>query len=70
MNVQHWCAPNDVNGNPRRLFVVFDDQGNIARIVDEGYRGEPADIRALVHLPSVRITATEYRNLIKRGEHS
>ena len=32
-------AKNDTNGNPRRCYVVFDNQGNKIGACDEGYRG-------------------------------
>ncbi len=35
-------APNDVNGNPRRVYVVFNEDGTIAHAVDEGYAGSGA----------------------------
>jgi hypothetical protein len=36
----HLCADNDVNGNPRRCFVVTDHQGRHVETLDEGYSGE------------------------------
>ena len=39
MTVINMCAPNDVNGNPRRLFVVLDEEG-VQWIIDEGYAGD------------------------------
>ena len=35
-------AGHDSNGNPRRVYVVFDSEGYIVRAVDEGYRGRAA----------------------------
>lgn len=35
----HLAAPNDPNGNPRRVYVVFDQDGDVIDAVDEGYRG-------------------------------
>lgn len=33
-------AGNDTNGNPRRVFVVFDEHGSIYDAIDEGYAGD------------------------------
>ena len=40
----HACAPNDSNGNPRRLYVgFFENQGIETTLVwDEGYSGHHA----------------------------
>jgi hypothetical protein len=32
-------AGNDSNGNPRRIYVVFDSTGKIVDAIDEGYSG-------------------------------
>lgn len=66
MIVQQWRAQNDVNGNPRRVFVLFDDSGSIAGAIDEGYTSEPTELRGFAHLPAVRITATEYKQLLRQ----
>ena len=51
----HFCAKNDVNGNPRRVYVLMDDQigpdGDYRKLAawDEGYLGYnavPGDFRA------------------------
>jgi hypothetical protein len=45
MYFQHLCADNDVNGNPRRLYVLVDDDRPVpTRIAawDEGYLGSDA----------------------------
>lgn len=39
-------ARNDANGNPQRVFVVLDEQGEIVAAVDEGYDGRNALARA------------------------
>ena len=35
------AASNDTNGNPRRVFVLFNDNGEIKEVIDEGYSGDP-----------------------------
>lgn len=62
---QHCRATNDVNGNPRRCYVVYDRRGNIADVIDEGYQGLPAQLRAVVQLASVNITPSDYRALVR-----
>lgn len=62
---QHWKAPHDANGNPRRVFVVFDEQGDIYDAIDEGYSGRPAPLAKLGELPNVRVTADEYREVLR-----
>ena len=38
----HLNAGNDKNGNPRRLYVIFDADANAVAVVDEGYQGKGA----------------------------
>jgi len=40
VTVTHLCADNDVNGNPRRCFIVIDRAGRLVEVLDEGYVGE------------------------------
>jgi hypothetical protein len=40
-SVQRYCARNDTNGNPRRVFVIRDEAGVIVATADEGYAGRP-----------------------------
>jgi hypothetical protein len=42
MNAIKLNAGNDRNGNPRRVFVVLDESGNIIEAIDEEYRGTAA----------------------------
>jgi len=62
---QHLNAGNDTNGNPRRVFVLYDAQGDIVRTIDEGYRGTPSECRGLVQLPGFGIKPAEYRALLR-----
>lgn len=68
---QHLRAPNDRNGNPRRLYVFYktdedgDTQGyaSLVRVHDEGYAGRPLHLlEGAIELPSVGISASEYRD--------
>ncbi len=65
---QNLRAPNDTNGNPRRLWVIYNTEtGEIVSVRDEGYRGRPdrTAMAELVELPSVEIAASEYRAWVR-----
>lgn len=61
----HLRAKNDPNGNPRRVFVGYNEWGHIVEITDEGYAGRPKWLRDMnargVWETSSEITVTEYR---------
>jgi hypothetical protein len=38
----HYCASNDVNGNPQRLYALIDDNEDILAVWDESYMGHDA----------------------------
>ena len=69
--VQHVCAPNDRNGNPRRCYVLYDvgqknddpalPYADVQAVEDEGYSGEPKEWRRYAHLPAVSVAPAEYR---------
>ena len=41
-NILHFCATNDSYGNPRRLYVLSDEDGSFLAAWDEGYYGSDA----------------------------
>lgn len=60
------CAPNDVNGNPKRAWVIFETGGRVSAFVNEGYRGRGALLDALGTVPDgsdlrVKVSAGELR---------
>lgn len=60
---QHMKAKNDANGNPRRLFMVYEGRDFYA--IDEGYSGRPKFlVDGYIELVPVNITAREYRDLL------
>lgn len=67
----HLAAPNDANGNSRRVYVVFDDEADVIAVVDEGYRGtgalKDAGFEGIHVSGKFATTPGEYRNLIKVG---
>ena len=58
-------APNDINGNPKRLFVVT-DKGIIEKVIVENYNGMPEELKDLPRI-CIAITAGEYRRWRKRA---
>lgn len=70
---QQLKAPNDRNGNPRRLWMIYEFEtlpdndvdivvASKTYAIDEGYRGMPAEARGL-EIPAINITLAEYRRL-------
>ncbi len=66
-------SKNDVNGNPRRLFLILDEEG-IVDIVDERNRGTYAlrDEYPEIKYPvvAVDIPPSEYKRLLKEFQTS
>lgn len=62
---QRLRARNDINGNPRRCFVVMDGRGAILDVIDEGYGGWPRECRGLIELPEINVSAKEYASFLK-----
>jgi hypothetical protein len=64
----HYCAPNDVNGNPRRVYALL-EEGKIIAAWDEGYLGSDAVPgiwrRDAYNAPRVEVSATKYRKILK-----
>lgn len=69
----HVCAPNDVNGNPQRCYVVVAGE-EIVAVVDEGYEGEAAlrEMREADHVAvmphRINVEPAEYERWIAIGE--
>lgn len=64
--VIHLKAPNDVNGNLRRLWVVIDHMGELYDLLDEGYGNLPEKYIGLETL-TINIPPAEY-NRWARGK--
>jgi hypothetical protein len=62
---QHLSAPQTANGNPRRVYVIYDAKGDVLDAIDEGYANAPAWVKQLGQLPGFKITAGEYREILK-----
>ena len=67
----HACAPNDYNGNPRRLYMGFFQDGENVKTCawDEGYSGHhavPEPYRGAAYEAVRReISASDYRRYLK-----
>ena len=42
VTIRHFCADNDRNGNPQRLYALIDPEGEMLAVWDEGYSGSDA----------------------------
>ena len=67
--IEHYCAPNDVNGNPQRAFVLINPEGEQVAAWDEGYLGDHAVPgiwrRAAYAADRINVSARDYRRLLK-----
>ena len=65
----HYKANNDRNGNPRRVYVLFDDQNEALAAWDEGYSGYdavPGDFRKKARNAETRdCSVKEYKDWLK-----
>ena len=72
-NILHMCAKNDTNGNPRRLYVMSDEDGKYIAAWDEGYKGSdavPGEFRKAAYLSQrFDVTVTEYNKLLRTLPH-
>ena len=64
----HLNAGNDANGNPRRIFVILDDQARVLDAVEEGYEGvsgalKNAGYEGIAVSPRFDTTPAEYKAL-------
>jgi len=70
--LQHVCAPDDRNGNPRRLWVISSERPCPLVIYEEGYRGRlpECDCRNnpdLVEIYEVHVPVWEYNAIKKKA---
>ena len=61
-------AGNDVNGNPRRGWLITDDiMGDFTDFIDEGYYGDPGGLyrhpeyKGIPRTPRINVTPSTYR---------
>jgi len=61
---QNLRSTPDKNGNPRRLWVIYDARQDPAfpfEIIDEGYGGKPEECKGLIQISPVNISSKEYK---------
>lgn len=64
-------AGNDRNGNPRRCFVILDDQANIIDVIDEGYKGTGAlkeNYEGIAISPRIETTPGDYKAFLEQAD--
>jgi hypothetical protein len=67
---QCFLAPNDKNGNPRRLWLAYNKRGAIIKLRLEGHAGPPKWSGTTYNIQIVvDISASTYKRLIKLAEH-
>lgn len=70
---QQFRAPNDRNGNPRRVWRLYTVTGggfaSLVSTVEEGYAGKPsgAGWNYAVEIPPVEVSARVYREILRGG---
>lgn len=62
---QHIRTLNDVNGNPRRLWMAYSSSGEVLQVVDEGYSDDPWP-KCQAQLPTIYVQPSEYKRLMKQ----
>ena len=78
---QQQKADHDVDGNPQRLYMVYEldeDESNpvgfrypfwrLIEVYDEGYHGKPRELMHMAEVPSVEIDARQYRHILATAE--
>jgi len=74
-------APNDVNGNPRRCWIIEITQSRYVKVIDEGYSGSGAltedggftqeeKEQILETAPEIHVSANEYNFWLKGRNRS
>ena len=67
--IKHFCASNDLNGNPQRCYVLVDEDGEAMAAWDEAYMGSDAVPgvwrREAYSAERSSITVREYKRLLK-----
>ena len=68
--VQKLVAPNDRNGNPRRLWVVYQvgkkqEATYVEIVIDDGYRGRPDEAMNIPELSNIDISSGTYEEWIR-----
>ena len=68
MFYQRLLCKNDVNGNPRRLYVAYEmikGAPEVMGIYDDGYAGKPKHLNGAPSIMDVSISPSKYREMYK-----
>jgi hypothetical protein len=70
--IQSLDAGHTPSGNPKRVYVVYTESGEVRDVFDEGYEGihaVPAKyLEGYTLLPTIKVPHSEYRFWVKRGK--
>lgn len=69
--VQMLNAGHDKNGNPKRVYVVYNAHGTALDAFDDGYLGEkaiPDKYRPYNSLPEVKVPHAEYKKWLRTAK--
>ncbi len=71
-HAQKLTAPNCPNGNPGRVWVLYDQEGRAVDAIDEGYSGRPMVVKTLnlTEIPTIQVSRGEYRDWLRVGEEA
>lgn len=65
---QHVCCQNDINGNPRRLYVVYSVTGETVAVIEEGYSNPSDDVMSLSSIMEICVQPAEYNAIKKQAK--
>lgn len=69
--VLHLRTKNDSNGNPRRLYLPLESDGDIVHVIEEGYRGR-GGLKGIANtvykeIP-IEVPISEYNDWVRYGK--
>ena len=64
----HYRAPNTVNGNPQRVYVVYSGVRGIIAVYDEGYANWIEKKEHRIIIDAVDVSVKEYKRFIATGK--
>ena len=60
---------NDSNGNPRSAYVLYNEEGVVQNVWDEGYRGYSVVAQQYIRLarkaPVIEVTVKQYNTILR-----
>ena len=66
----HTTPGHSTSGNPKRGWLITDDDGNFTDFVDEGYRGDPgalihAGYKGIARTPQIDVAGNTYTETLR-----